>query len=411
MSSNKILFMTLIFMSIILLFLQRVYESYIDENSDEEDEHKEKSTINITKNECETWLRTKGNIYNSKYVRDPLTGLMNIHIGKDMYQKYDKECEQYTPLYVPYKELSIPSYLNILYKLIPNVTLDKVCTKKYNRKNFGKWINTGVCNTRDQILFEENISPNIKFTPSRCNLTNDCDTDDYKCTITDGIWSVYTGNYIDNKYTPIIRSNDLQIDHTVPLQNAWNSGICNETSYKIPLIYANDRTPGHLALMLSYLNTEKGEKTPHEWLPPSGELRYISNWVAVKYRYNLKLGINEFNTLHKILDKYKDFIPDTPVGPNERIGSSLIKIKNGKKDELLTNKTKINNFKTSSTVNIHKFCAESRKRNVNSSNRIESELLRKELKSNHSYLYFGILRPEMIDDMSDKQICNILFKI
>lgn len=61
--------------------------------------------------------------------------------------------------------------------------------------------------------------------------------------------------------------------------------------------------------MAVYLNTEKGSKHPGHWLPIKNKLRYVSNWIAIKYRYNLNM--------------YRDFKSDTPIKPGENKGDSL----------------------------------------------------------------------------------------
>jgi len=163
--------------------------------------------------------------------------------------------------------------------------------------------------------------------------------------------------------------------------------------------------------MINYLNTEKGDTTPYKWLPPINELRYISNWIAVKYRYDLKLSINEFNILHKILDKYKEFIPDEPIKNNEEKGNSL-QISNTilGKEKLLTNHKNsdlIRSFIDNYSINIFKACGSFNIKNEQE--KINMENLRNILKENNNHSYFGLLRPEIVDIISDDALCN-LFK-
>jgi len=92
----------------------------------------------------------------------------------------------------------------------------------------------------------------------------------------EGEWTPYTGDYINKNNTKLYKnSSELQIDHTVPLKNAYICGACKWTEEQRN-VYANDRTPGHLSIMVNYLNTEKGDNTPYKWLPPVNELRYIT---------------------------------------------------------------------------------------------------------------------------------------
>jgi len=228
----------------------------------------------------------------------------------------------------------------------------------------------------------------------------------------EGEWTPYTGDYINKNNTKLYKnSSELQIDHTVPLKNAYISAVCNWT-YDQRFVYANDRTLGHLSIMVNYLNTEKGDNTPYKWLPLVNELRYISNWIAIKYRYNLKLSINEFNTLHKLLDKYKEFIPDEPIKTDEEKGNSLkIITKYGREFSPLLKNTKYNDqiqlFKYDYFQYI-KNCETIKKKDYFNSTP-ELTQIRNILKTNNYHSYFGVLHPELIDILSDNDVCN-LFK-
>jgi hypothetical protein len=370
-------------------------------------------TENHNEEICKMWRNWKNKPYDKEYIFDPYKLDFTILKNSSRYYEIDNNCEQYEPIRSPYKDKNIPDYLRVLYKLLNNnnVVKQSICTEKYIREDqFGNWRNIIKCNTRSHVLYDENKADYIKFFPNECDLDNSCTSKDYNCSIMEGKWIPYTGDYISLSEKPYTNSNDLQIDHTVPLQNAWINGACN-WSKELRIVYTNDRTPGHLSIMVKYLNTDKKENTPYKWLPPINKERYISNWIAVKYRYNLKLSIYEFNTLHKLLETYKIFIPDKLIDENEPIGSSILKFEEGFIDDLI--KTPISkklsrSFLYSFPKDIYKVCSNISPKNDSKNSTKDLELLRTKIKENNNFLNFGILRSEIIDSLNDYSLCNLI---
>ncbi len=359
---------------------------------------------------CTIWRNWKIKFDDNMYVYNPYTEDYDIIKNGKKYYEIDDMCEQFEPIRLSYKDRVIPEYLKVLYKLVGNVTQKPICTEKYSRDSqFGLWRTDANCTTRSQVLYDENKAESVSFFPNECNLTNTCKPEDYSCSIMSGKWIPYTGDYISLTEKPYINANDLQIDHTVPLQNAWINGAC-KWDKQLREVFSNDRTPGHLSVMVRYLNTSKGEYTPYRWLPPIGKERYISNWIAVKYRYNLKLSPYEFNILHKLLSVYKVFIPDTKIGENEPIGSSIIKFEEGFTDDLLKTETaKLlgRNFLASFPKGIYKICANVSPKNYSQNTTNDLKIVRNKLKQDNNYLQFGVLRPEIVDALSDYQMCKL----
>ena len=90
--------------------------------------------------------------------------------------------------------------------------------------------------------------------------------------------------------TPTGRSpSDLDIDHLVPLAEAWDSGARNWTAAQRQA-YANDLGDARaLVAVTDNVNQAKGDQDPAEWMPPAAgaTCRYVGEWAAVKIRWRL----------------------------------------------------------------------------------------------------------------------------
>lgn len=150
----------------------------------------------------------------------------------------------------------------------------------YDRDLFPMWEvqDSRGCDTRDVVLINE-ARKGPQIGPS--------------CTITRGRWfSAYDGVVVRDPRT-------LDIDHMVPLAEAWASGASswNETTRRA---YANDLGYGRsLIAVTASTNRSKGDQDPAEWLPPRVAYRctYISDWIAIKYRWRLSMDATEASTL------------------------------------------------------------------------------------------------------------------
>ena len=157
-----------------------------------------------------------------------------------------------------------------------DIAVDK--TTGYNRSSFKHWIDADKngCNTRAEVLKEEAVvKPKMGA----------------KCILTGGKWlSSYDGKTITN-------ASLLDVDHLVPLAEAWRSGAWNWTSQKRQA-YANDLEDSRalIAVTLS-TNRSKGDKDPAKWMPLIGQCNYVSNWIAIKWRYDLTVDVAEANIL------------------------------------------------------------------------------------------------------------------
>lgn len=146
----------------------------------------------------------------------------------------------------------------------------------YRREElFGKWedADRDCRNTRAETLEHSSLSP----------------VDD-ACTIQEGTWfDPYTGD-------TLTRAKDLDIDHVVPLKEAWVSGAFAWTR-EARVAFAND--PEVLLAVSKGPNREKGDKDPARWLPPNEEFRgeYAARWARIKLRFRLSADADERKAL------------------------------------------------------------------------------------------------------------------
>ncbi|MGW1724547.1 HNH endonuclease family protein [Streptomyces sp. NPDC002306] len=151
----------------------------------------------------------------------------------------------------------------------------------YNRDLFPTWITiSGTCNTREYILKRDGS-----------NVTTDS-----ACVATGGSWySVYDG-------ATWTAASDVDIDHLVPLAEAWDSGASAWTTAQRQS-FANDVTRPQLLAVTDNVNQSKGDKDPAEWMPSRSAYActYVRAWVQVKYYYNLKVDSAEKTKLSSVL--------------------------------------------------------------------------------------------------------------
>ena len=111
------------------------------------------------------------------------------------------------------------------------------------------------------------------------------------CTIKTGRWvSAYDG-------VVFTHASELDIDHLVPLAEAWGSGARSWSAGRREA-YANDLTESKSLIAVSaHANRSKGDQDPAEWQPLKSRCRYLSNWVAVKLRWSLTVDRAEKSAL------------------------------------------------------------------------------------------------------------------
>ncbi|MEU9837296.1 HNH endonuclease family protein [Streptosporangium sp. NPDC048047] len=120
---------------------------------------------------------------------------------------------------------------------------------------------------------------------------------DSECRAVSGVWkSLYDGR----RYT---RAASVDIDHVVPLANAWRSGA-DAWSTQRRRAFANDLTRPQLIAVSAASNRSKGDQSPDQWQPPLGTswCLYSRAWVQVKQHYSLTVTAAEKTTLRQMLN-------------------------------------------------------------------------------------------------------------
>lgn len=152
----------------------------------------------------------------------------------------------------------------------------------YDRDLFPHWITiSGACNTRETVLKRD--GSNV-VTSSACAATS-------------GSWySPYDG-------ATWTAASDVDIDHVVPLAEAWRSGASAWTTSKRQS-FANDLTRPQLIAVTDNVNQSKGDKDPSTWQPSVTSYRctYARMWIGVKYYWALKLQSSEKTALQSMLN-------------------------------------------------------------------------------------------------------------
>jgi hypothetical protein len=151
----------------------------------------------------------------------------------------------------------------------------------YVRDDFKTWDAQGHgCDTRDIVLQRD--GKGVKT-----------ETD---CKIVAGTW---TSPYNKKTYSD---PQDLQIDHIVPLGDAWMSGANSWNSSKREQ-FANDLKDNELLAVDSSDNESKGDDDPSSWRPPNQDFwcTYAKDWISVKSVWDLSITSAEKSALNEML--------------------------------------------------------------------------------------------------------------
>lgn len=114
------------------------------------------------------------------------------------------------------------------------------------------------------------------------------------CYVKRGRWrDPYTGNLY-------YRPSDIDIDHMVPLAEAWRTGAKRWSAAK------RERFANHRRAVLAVednANASKGDREPEEWKPPRKRYwcTYAKKWINVKHRWKLTATRAEKRALRNML--------------------------------------------------------------------------------------------------------------
>ncbi|MFI1677034.1 HNH endonuclease family protein [Streptomyces sp. NPDC020607] len=146
----------------------------------------------------------------------------------------------------------------------------------YQRTAFKHWVDADKdgCSTRAEVLLDEAVTA-----PER----------GAKCKLSGGRWySEYDDQYVHGP-------SGLDIDHRIPLAEAWDSGAKGWTAAE-RREYANDLGDSRaLIAVTAKSNRSKADQDPATWMPPADGNRceYVSQWIAIKTRWKLAIDPSE----------------------------------------------------------------------------------------------------------------------
>lgn len=150
----------------------------------------------------------------------------------------------------------------------------------YDRSLFKHWIDADRdgCDTRREVLIAESTTP-VQVGSG--------------CSITGGTWySAYDGVVTTD-------ASSFDIDHMIPLKEAWDSGAHAWTS-SMREAFANDLgLAASLIAVSASSNRSKSDRDPAEWLPTNTAFHctYVNQWIAVKTAWNLSVDRAEYDRL------------------------------------------------------------------------------------------------------------------
>ncbi|WP_331754146.1 HNH endonuclease family protein [Streptomyces sp. NBC_00826] len=152
----------------------------------------------------------------------------------------------------------------------------------YSRAKFPHWIiQYGTCDTREVVLQRDGRDV----------------VQDEQCRAVSGTWySEYDGKTVES-------ASGIDIDHVVPLKEAWRSGA-SEWSTSERRAFANDLVDSQLIAVSAGSNRAKGDKDPGNWKPSlqSYWCTYSRAWISVKATYHLTANPAEAAALSQMLD-------------------------------------------------------------------------------------------------------------
>ncbi len=167
-----------------------------------------------------------------------------------------------------------------------------VSPEPYNRKqHFGVWVNdphdTTCFNTRAKTLIRDSKVP-VTFKPHN------------RCLVDTGLW--------EDPYTGGTRTSarEIQIDHVVPLKNAFISGAWTWSAKK-RCLYANFMANNfHLMAVDGFENMSKGDSAPDQYIPANRRYvcQYLQEWLKIKLIWKLEMTQSEAEAIKNNLSQF-----------------------------------------------------------------------------------------------------------
>jgi Protein of unknown function (DUF1524) len=174
----------------------------------------------------------------------------------------------------------------LLIELLATIAIAPESPTDYDRSLFEHWIDADGdgCDTREEVLIRD--------------AKGSAQVDAFGCAVIAGDWySPYDGVWQTDP-------SNLDIDHVVPLKEAWDSGAKNWAPDR-RRAFANDLDePRALIAVTSGMNQSKSAADPSNWMPPNHDdwCRYLGAWVRVKAKWGLTMDQSEYGRIEKLLD-------------------------------------------------------------------------------------------------------------
>jgi len=201
-------------------------------------------------------------------------------------------------------------------RLLNSLPVSNEVNSGYNRDLFRHWsdLDSDGCDTREEVLINERLTGNV-----------------VGCKVVNGKWiSQYDGVTTTNPRT-------FDIDHFVPLKEAWDSGAWRWDSSTRER-FANDQGYAlSLIAVSASSNRSKSDRDPSDWLPSENRCLYAKSWIGVKFRWRLSVDSREKGKLRRLLSNCKGTMkvppraqttnvtntePSTPAGSSSPTNSS-----------------------------------------------------------------------------------------
>ncbi len=159
-------------------------------------------------------------------------------------------------------------------------------SEPYNReKHFGGWLhfaNDNSCLDTRGLVLQRDSKTEVEINSS--------------CRVNSGSWH---DDYTAKTYK---LASEVQIDHVVPLKNAYMTGAYEWSDAK-KCLYANYMgNTYHLKPVFGSENLRKGDRSPREYIPPNTAYtcEYLKIWMKIKYIWNLRFTPKEKTRIQEI---------------------------------------------------------------------------------------------------------------
>ena len=158
---------------------------------------------------------------------------------------------------------------------------------EYSRSKFKHWIDSDHdCQpTRDEVLISESNPDSLILSDNGCKVIH-------------GYWNdPYTGRVFTNPRM-------LDVDHLVPLKEAWLSGASSWTPQKRKEYANNMKYNDHLVAVYRGANRSKGAKDPSKWMPIINKCWYLDAWTQIKQEWGLTYDTTELESISTLNNIY-----------------------------------------------------------------------------------------------------------